>query len=55
MVSTVCACAAPLEITAILVRVAKPYITETLESFTSTRQRTKLCCTPLIRSESLKD
>ena len=44
LVSTVRACAAPqvfvgnLETTVILVRVARPYITETRESFTSTRR-----------------
>ena len=44
LVSTVRACAAPqvfvgnLETTVILVRVARPYITETRETFTSTRR-----------------
>ena len=42
-----------LETTVILVHVAGPYITETWESFTSTRQlySTKPCCTPSVRME----
>ena len=62
LVSTVRACAAPqvfvgnLETTVILVCVARPYITGTRESFTSTRRSsvrsTKPCRTPSVRSES---